>query len=218
MEIIVAGKCTNSFVPDEVRLNINFFVKGNTYEEVLNKGTLNIQLFIEEVLLKNNFKKDDMKTRSFIIKEEKKYNEITRNYDFDGYSFSQDAILKFDYNSNLMSNIIVAISKFSNSLTCQINFDLKDEEKCRKTLLANAYKDAENKAMVIAKASGKMLKCCQKVDFRPFTNDYVSNTMVGNEMMYAEKYMKGAVQSIANNFTPEEIELTETLYCLWIAE
>ena len=37
-------------------------------------------------------------------------------------------------------------------------------------------------------------------------------------MMYAEKYMKGAVQSIANNFTPEEIELTETLYCLWIAE
>ena len=26
MEIIVAGKCTNSFVPDEVRININFFV------------------------------------------------------------------------------------------------------------------------------------------------------------------------------------------------
>ena len=129
MEIIVAGKCTNSFVPDEVRLNINFFVKGNTYEEVLNKGTLNVQLFIEEVLLKNNFKKDDMKTRSFIIKEEKKYNEITRNYDFDGYSFSQDAILKFDYNSNLMANIIVAISnklrlKLVNILNLERQFNL----------------------------------------------------------------------------------------------
>lgn len=218
MEIIVEGKYTNSFVPDEVRLNINFFVKGITYEEVLNKGTLNVQLFIEEVLLKNGFKKDDMKTRSFIIKEEKKYNEITRTYDFDGYSFSQDAVLKFDYDTNLMANIIVAISRFNNSLTCQINFGLKDEEKCRKTLLSNAYKDAENKAMIIAEASGKMLKCCQKVDFRPSTNDYVSNAILGNDMMYAEKYMKGAIQNIVNTFTPEEIELTETLYCLWIAE
>lgn len=218
MEIIVEGKGINSFVPDEVRLNINFFVKGITYEETLNKGTLNVQLFIEEVLFKNGFKKDDMKTKSFIIKEEKKYNEITRTYDFDGYSFTQDATLKFDYNSNLMANIIVAISKFSNFLTCQINFGLKDEEKCRRTLLSSAYKDAENKAMIIAEAALKKLKCCQKVDFRPFTNDYVSNAMLGNEMMYAEKYMKGAVQSIANNFTPEEIELTETLYCLWIAE
>lgn len=218
MEIIVEGKCTNSFVPDEVRLNINFFVKGITYEEVLNKGTLNVQLFIEEVLFKNGLKKDDMKTRSFIIKEEKKYNEITRTYDFDGYSFTQDAILKFAYNSNLMANIIVAISKFSNFLTCQINFGLKDEEKCRKTLLSNAYKDAENKAMIIAEASGKMLKCCQKVDFRPFANDYISNTMFGSDMMSAEKYMKGVVQNIVNTFTPEEIELTETLYCLWITE
>ena len=71
MEIIVEGKGINSFVPDEVRLNINFFVKGITYEETLNKGTLNVQLFIEEVLFKNGFKKDDMKTKSFIIKEEK---------------------------------------------------------------------------------------------------------------------------------------------------
>ena len=68
MEIIVEGKGINSFVPDEVRLNINFFVKGITYEETLNKGTLNVQLFIEEVLFKNGYKKDDMKTKSFIIK------------------------------------------------------------------------------------------------------------------------------------------------------
>ena len=32
MKIIVAGKCTNSFVPDQVRLNINFFVIIYIYE------------------------------------------------------------------------------------------------------------------------------------------------------------------------------------------
>ena len=42
--------------------------------------------------------------------------------------------------------------------------------------------------------------------------------MFDSNMMSAEKYMKGIVQNIVNTFTPEEIELTETLYCLWIAE
>ena len=36
--------------------------------------------------------------------------------------------------------------------------------------------------------------------------------------MYAEKACYGATQAIINTFTPEDIELFEKLYCLWIAE
>ncbi len=35
---------------------------------------------------------------------------------------------------------------------------------------------------------------------------------------YGEKSIGGAAKAIVNTFTPEDIELSETLYCLWIAE
>lgn len=90
----------------------------------MKEGTKNGMVFVEEILLKNNFRKEDMKTRNFVIREETKYNNRTG----------------------------------------------KD-------------------------ASGKRLKYCEKVDFKPFTTNYVSQASIGSEMMYAEK-----------------------LYCLWIAE
>ncbi len=107
MEIIVQGKGVEYFVPDEVVLNINFNTKGLTYEEVLSEGTRNVQHFVNELLLKNGFQKEDMKTRNFVICEETKYNNITMNYDHDGYSFNQMAVLRFDYDKELMAKMMV---------------------------------------------------------------------------------------------------------------
>lgn len=218
MEIIVQGKGVEYFTPNEVTLSINFTTKGYTYEEVLREGTKNVEVFVEELIIKNNFKKEDMKTRNFVIKEDTKYNKMTGQYDPDGYSFNQIASLKFDYNKDLMANMMVSISKLNNAPMCQINFGVKDEKECRRNILAIAYKDAEDQAKAIAEASGKTLKYCQKVDFKPFTTDYISQASIGSDMMYAEKACYGAAQTIVNTFTPEDIELSETLYCLWIAE
>lgn len=218
MEIIVQGTGVEFFTPNEVILSINFTKKGLTYEEVLREGTKNVQTFVDELLLKNNFTKDDMKTRNFVIREETKYNEITRNYDKDGFSFNQSATLKFDYDKELMANIMVSLSKLENAPMCQVNFGVKDAKECKRAILSKAYKDAEMQAQAIADASGKTLKYCQKVDFKPFTTDYTSQARYGADMMYAEKAIGGAAQMIVNTFTPEDIELSETLYCLWIAE
>ena len=218
MEIIVQGKGIEYFTPDEVTLKIDFVTKGYTYEEVLKEGVKNVQLFVDELLIKNNFKKEDMKTRNFVIKEDRKYDKNTGQYYLDGYTFNQMASLKFDYNKELMANMMVSISKLSNAPMCRIEFGIKNEKECRKNILAVAFKDAEDQARAIAEASGKTLKYCQKVDFKPFTTNYVSQAKIGSDMMYAEKACYGAAQTIANTFTPEDIELSETLYCLWIAE
>ncbi len=218
MEIIVQGKGVEYFTPNEVTLSINFTTKGYTYEEVLREGTKNVQLFVEELIIKNNFKKEDMKTRNFVIREDTKYNKMTGQYDPDGYSFNQMASLKFDYNKELMANMMVSISKLNNAPMCQISFGIKDEKECRRNILAIAYKDAEDQAKAIAEASGKTLKYCQKVDFKPFTTDYVSQSRIGSDMMHVKKARYGEAQTIVNTFTPEDIELSETLYCLWIAE
>lgn len=218
MEIIVQGKGVEYFSPNEVVLNINFNTKGVTYEEVLGEGTKNVELFVNEVLLKNGFKSEDMKTRNFVIREETKYNEVTRTYEKNGFSFNQLAILKFDYNKELIAKLMVLLSKLENAPMCKIDFGVKDEKECKRKILSKAYEDAEIQAQAIADASGKTLKYCQKVDFKPFTTDYISKARYGEDLMYAEAKMSGAAQTIVNSFTPEDIELSETLYCLWIAE
>lgn len=218
MDIIVQGRGVENVAPNEVILNINFFVKGSTYEEVLKGGVASVQRFVDDILIPNNLEKENMKTRNFVIREETKYNEITRNYDKNGFSYNQMAILKFDFNKEFLAKIMVSLSKLSNPPLCRIEFGVKDEKECKKMVLAKAYEDAKTQAEAIATAAGKELKCCAKVDFKPFTTEYLSNARFDKQMAYAERVGTGSAQTIVNIFTPEDIEISETLYCLWVAE
>ena len=218
MEIIVQGKGTEFFTPNEVILNIGFNTKGQSYEEVLSEGVKSVQKFVNELLLQNGFTTEDMKTRNFVVREDQKYDEVTRTYLFDGFSFNQNATLKFDYNKERMAKIMEDLSKLDNAPTGQINFGVKDAKECKRKILSKAYKEAELQAQAIAEAAGKSLKQCVKVDFKPFTTDYVSQTTFDSDMMYAKSARLGAAPAIINTFIPEDIELSETLYCLWITE
>lgn len=218
MDIIVQGRGVENVAPNEVILNINFFVKGSTYEEVLKGGVASVQRFVDDILIPNNLEKENLKTRNFVIREETKYNEITRNYDKNGFSYNQMAILKFDFNKEFLAKIMVSLSKLSNPPLCRVEFGVKDEKECKKKVLAKAYEDAKIQAEAIATAAGKELKCCAKVDFKPFTTEYLSNARFDEKMAYAERVGTGSAQTIVNIFTPEDIEISETLYCLWVAE
>lgn len=215
MEIIVQGTGTKYFKSNEVVLNLTFTNKAKTYDVALSDGIRNINYFVEEILLKNGFSKNDLKTRSFVINEEKKYDEKTREYIDVGYSFNQVAILKFDYNMELLSKLILAMSKMTIAPTYYIKFGVKNEEECKEEVLTKAYQNAYNQALTIATAASKTLRCCQKVDFQPISNNYYSSAEFSSNFMRTK-----AVNSdmIINSFTPEDIEISETLYCLWIAD
>lgn len=217
MDIIVQGRGVDFIAPNEVILNINFFAKGTSYEEVLNQGVASVQSFVNEILIPNSIGREDMKTRNFVIREETKYNEVTRTYEKDGFSYSQLAVLKFDFDKELLAKIMNSLSKLQTPPLCRVDFGVKDEKECKKKVLAKAYEDAKSQAEAIALASGKELKNCAKVDFKPFTTEYVSNARFNEEMSFGLKD-NGAAQAIINTFTPEDIEISETLYCLWIAE
>ena len=218
MEIIVQGKAEDFFKPDEALFFFEFNVKGNSYEEVLSQGVNNVDLFIKNILLLNGFKMEDLKTRSFVVREDYIYNEITRKNDFNGYIFNQSATLKFDYDKNRMATLMERISKMSNAPKYQLSFGIKNEKECKRTILSKAYQDAKLQAEAIASAAGKTLKDCVKVDFKPFTTTIVSESYLDSDMAYAKSARFGAAPTIINTFTPEDIKLTETLYCLWIAE
>lgn len=216
MEIVVQGTGIDFFKPDEVIFHFEFIKKGETYESVLQKGVSQVENFVNTFLMTNGFQKEDLKTRNFIIQEEKKYDNITQQYHSIGFSYNQRATLKFDYNKEHLANLMVYLSKMEDAPTCQVNFGLKDEKECRRKMVAKAYKDAEEQALAIAQAAGLALEKCVKVDFRPFTTNYYSEANLDGRMMKCASV--GTAQSIVDTFHPSDIEIVETLYCLWITK
>ncbi|MCI8331169.1 MAG: SIMPL domain-containing protein [Bacilli bacterium] len=217
MEIIVEGTGTAKFTPNEIILKINFHVKGQSYNEVLELGVQNVNNFIHQILIPNGFNIDEMKTRTMVIREEQKYDKNTQTYIKDGYSYNQEATIKFDYNKERLAKIMEQTSKIENAPMLNINFGVKNEKECKKQILKIAYQEAEIRAQALAEAAGKLLKQCIRVDFRPINAEYVSQSYLASNQML-EKANFGVTSTIIKTFTPEDIELTETVYCIWIAE
>lgn len=218
MDIIVEGKASDFFKPDQISLNLNFYIKKDDYNSALNYGSQNVEKFIVDVLNPLDFKKDDLKTRSFSITEVTKYDQEKRQHLKDGFAYSQSATLKFDYDIVRLSKFMELVSNLETPPLYRINFELKNEEKAKSLVIAKAYNKAEEKAKMIALAAGKKLKNCVKVDFKPFDEKVISNSGIGTMFETEKCISKSVSDTIQNTFTPEDVEVQEKLYCLWIAE
>ena len=120
---------------------------------------------------------------------------------------------------DILSKFMEMVSKLTNPPMYRINFEIKNEEKAKSLVIAKAFVKAEEKAKMIALASGKKLKECIKVDFRPFGERVVSNSNIDRVFEDNACLKKQSIgETIQNIFTPEDVEISETLYCLWITE
>ena len=228
MDIIVEGAGKKFYTPDEVEINLNFYTTADTYESALENGTKNVEIFINDVLERMNFNKEIMKTRSFRVYEEKQYDYDKKIYIKLGYAYTQQANIKFDYSMNTIAKFMDMVSKLENPPKYHLGFNVKDIKKCKDEVLAEAYNKAKDKAETIAKTAGKELKECVKTDFRPFEERVVSRSSLNSQDMYMAKEMSvdgakfgmakrtGVQETIQTIFTPEDVEMTETLYCLWV--
>jgi len=221
MDIIVEGKANKFFKPDEIILDIKFYTKSTSYEDAMKNGVENVGEFIANIIEKLDFKKEDLKTRSFKVAEISRYDSEKKISIKEGFQYSQSAKLKLDFNREHMSKFMEEVSKLKNPPMYQIYFGVKNEQKAKAIVIAEAYAKAEEKAKMIALAAGKKLKDCIKVDFRPFEEAVISNSNLrGGGMMEMEKsrVVGTTAQVIQKVFTPEDVEIQETLYCMWITE
>ena len=228
MDIIVEGVGKKFYNPDEVEMKLDFYTRADSYEKALENGTKNVQSFINDVLERMNFNKEIMKTRSFRVYEEKQYDYDRKKYIKLGYAYTQQANIKFNYSINIIAEFMDMVSKLKNPPKYHLLFNVKDIKGCKDEVLAEAYNKAKEKAETIARAAGKELKECVKTNFIPFEESVVSRSSLNSQDMYMEKEQSfgastfgmakktGVQDTIQTIFTPEDIEITETLYCLWI--
>ena len=165
---MLEGRWLRYYRPEEVEISLNFYTKTNSYETALENGTRDVQIFISEILEKMNFEKDNLKTRSFRVYEETRYDYERKVEIKCGFAYTQSATLKFDYNIDVVAEFLERTSKLSNPPQYTIGFTVKNIQESKNEALADAYNMAREKAEAIAKAARKTLKECIKTDFRPF--------------------------------------------------
>ena len=217
MEIHVEGEALEYVSPDQVILNIEFKKKGESYNAVLNEGIESVKTFIEQILIPNSIDKEELKTRSFTIEEDKKYNNKLKKYEKVGFLFNQEAVLRFDYDKILLAAIMISLSNLKNPPLCYVEFGLKDKKEVQKNILSKAYEDAKIKAEAIAVASKKKLKDCIKTEFLKKSNsEFISNFAIEEGIITSS--LEVQTKNIVNTLIPEDIKLSEKLYCLWITE
>ena len=215
MEIYVSGEGKKIVSPDEVKITIRLNCKDSDYNKAIEKGIKNRAEIIQK-FIKISFKKKSIKTNNFLITEEKRYNETTKIYEKVGYIFSENSEVSFDYENNLLFKVFSNLSELDSAPTCEVSFNIKDKEACIKVLLDSAYKKALFQAECLAKASNSKIKECKKISFKPFDDlEFGSNSFE-----FAPRMAKVMQLDNRNNFelTPKDIELSETVYCLFIAE
>ena len=228
MDIMVQGEGKKFYKPNQVDISINFYANDETYEKVLKKGIESVENFIKYVLKDLGIDKEELKTRNFRIFQNIRFDYQTKTQIDNGFDYNQSASLKIDYSIEKISEFMEKVSKLENSPKYNMTFNIKEQEKAKKEVLEGAYCKAKEKAEVIAMSAGKKLKDCVKVDFRPFEEKIYSNTRLADtDLMYEsegafgavpEKARKATSDVIQNIFTPEDVEIRETLYCLWITE
>jgi len=219
MEIRVKGTGETSFVADQITLRLTFSKTGAEYATVLAEGAKTTKDFIEKILPQNGFAPEDLKTNSFIVRENQVYDEATRTWKKDGFIFQQEANLEFDYDKDKLVKSMAEIAQLANAPTYHIIFSLKDKKAARRSVLAAAYEDAKAQAEAIAVAAGKQLTKCLRTDFQSNMPSFNSDSEFGVRMQRNADFAAGSVaKDLAETFTPEDIIVSETLYCLWNAE
>ena len=226
MEIVVEGIGKKEVLPDLVKININFKFIEKTYDKSLELGTKSVTEFVDNVLPKLDIKKEEFKTTKFSIEHKIETDYRTDKEKDLGYEFEQRTNIEFNFDKNKINTFMSEILKMENIPEYNINFDIKDKEKIEVEVLKIAFDESKKKAELIAFASDLKLKKCQKTDFNPIENirfrDYSSSIIEGSHDLEIPSILRNkkdkTFTGFTDSFTPEKIEISQTIYTLWIAE
>ncbi|MBQ7308004.1 MAG: SIMPL domain-containing protein [Clostridia bacterium] len=224
MEIMVKGEAKKTYKPEEFIISLTFSHKEKTYEKCLENGAKMVDDFVEEILVKLNIDKELLKTERFYVNESTIYVPDKNKRVFDGYVYNQISKLKLDYDIKLFTKFMQEVSKLKFPPSYRAAFGLKEEDMRKNEVIAKAVEYARVKAEAISKAAGKELVDLARVDFQPFGTIFSPSSINSYDtmdfgMVHQERACKmSSAEVIEKNFNPEDIEIRESVYCLFIAK
>lgn len=209
--VTVNGTSKVYITPDMTELNIHVSsLKMNMADATKAIGD-QTQKYLK-ILKDLGFKETDVKTTHFSAMKNRIYRE---NGPIDsGYVVSQNLTVKFAYNLTTLQAIVARFSGAKDPVDFNIGFYVSDalRNKTEADLQAKAVLDARKKAMNLSTAAGVKVTTLKAI---VYGND-VSNPVYYKDMRFATAEMTADGANLS--FTPQEIELQESVTVVWFVE
>lgn len=231
MQIIVKGDAHRMVAPDQIVASVTFHEHADSYDEVLQKGVQLVKDYFNFIEENTDFAATDFKTNAYNIREEfttnrieaKTEEDLSKNLTkrvSDGFFFTQYAYLKFDYNKERLSKLLVLTSKTEGAPRFHISFQLKDPKSYERGLIGDAYHDAQLKAETLAAAADKHLRDCIRVNI---DNINARDDLDFGAVRMEKASFRGAagpsieeqMQTIDDTFHPDDIPIFKSIEVVW---
>lgn len=214
--IVVKGVGTVSAKPDYTVLMMTLNTTDLQYDKTMEEAAIQIDE-LERTVTGVGFEEHSIKTLNFHV--ETVYESIrdkNNNYKevFKGYRCTHQLKLAFDFEPELLSKVLSAISGCSAKPDLNIQFTVKDPAAVSEKLIENAAQNARSKAEILCRASGVKLGELITINYDWTDLTFTSRTMMLNSCAGEARMAKACFDS----FEPEEIRQSDTATFVWTIE
>ena len=150
--ITITGTGSVSVKPDLVRLSIILETTDIDYQMTMDTANEQIEN-LRAAFAAIGFEKEELKTTDFNVRQNTEYDHEKRIHVFNGYTCNHSLCLEFDFDVELLGRAISAMSDSGANPRFTVSFTIKDEEKTKEDLLADAVSDAMKKADILTSSA-----------------------------------------------------------------
>ncbi len=171
---------------------------------------------LQNIIESCSFNKEDLKTselkvypKNDQVKKGGRYVEVLV-----GYEFYSEMIVRFDFDSNKLSQIFASVAQSKPSPRIKVEFTVKDKEAVKKSLLAASAKDAKEKAEILCQAMNVKLGKLQTIKYNWDELKIYSSTRysMDDDMLVCAAPDMGYT---GFNFTPDDIRVDDDASFVW---
>lgn len=212
--IQVVGVSRKMVTPDLAILIIEITNKNMNFAQTtvgLNDKTKDVS----RQIMSAGFKENDIKTTDYQIRVNRIYR--ADSWIDSGYVASQSVRVEFKYSKETVSKILTTFSKSKTAFDLRFDFKLSEDLKTKvyDDLIKLAVNDAKAKARVLSESAGVKLKRITDINYG---GAYTAGFRENNEMMSYKARMTSDQAEPMAGFTPNEVQLTDSVVIKWEIE
>ena len=210
--IKVIGRAKAACPPDSITVSLTLEAADRDYQKTLDTAAEKLEK-LQKAAAEAGFEKKELKTSSFNVAEEYEYVQPGMNgsnRQFIGYRCSHRLSIELGMDMERLGKALAALSECEANSEFHISFWVKDAEPLKNQLLAQAVRDAAEKAEILAKAAGVKLKEITAIKCGDIENGFVSTTSFAQPV--------AALRTMSLDMTPEDIDKDVEVCVEWEIE
>ncbi len=207
--LTVTGRGTASADPDLTVLSFSVLGRDPSYSASVEELNGRVEALRED-LEAAGVERARLKTTSFGVRDDRRYDQKTGKHVFVGYEASHRLRLELPLDKELLNGVLARVAASASEAAVTISFEVSDVESLRRRAMRAAVADAREGARVLAEASGATLGDILSIDY-----SYVEIRARRLSYEFADAGAMYSASAPAPDVEPEALDAEEGVTVVW---